>query len=300
MVTLKKRKIDGKTYYYLGHTYRENGKLKYKEVYLGTEFPKNIEKIKREFTLKIYEDKWFASFDEIGKGYQKQLNKMPLEIKRKNLEAFVIRFTYDTNRIEGSKLSFKDTAALLEMGISPKNRPVKDVKEAEAHRLVFYEMLDLNKDLSLGTVLKWHKDMFSETKKSMAGKLRDYQVYISGSEFTPPNPEAVEAYILEFFKWYSVQKNKMQPVELAALAHLKFETIHPFGYGNGRIGRLIMNFILNKNGYPMLDIRYTDRRSYYNALERSNTKNSESIFVQWLFKRYIKESSVFLRKLGAK
>jgi Fic family protein len=297
MVTIKKREISGKTYYYLGHTYREGGKIKYREIYLGPDLPKNIEKIKKEFMLEIYNDRWFVQFEQIKKEYQRQLNKMPLEVRRKNLEAFVIRFTYDTNRIEGSKLSFKDTAALLEMGISPKNRPIRDVKEAEAHRLVFYEMLDDTKELSLGVILRWHKDMFSETKKGMAGKLRDYQVYISGSNFVPPPPEAIESYIVEFFRWYSAEKTRINPVQLAALAHLKFETIHPFGDGNGRIGRLVMNFILNKNGYPLLDIRYTDRRSYYNALERSNTKNDEKIFIQWLFKRYINESGIYLKKL---
>src|SRR5271157_2042817 len=141
MVTLKKREIKGKIYYYLSHTYKVYGKTKYKEIYLGTKLPKNVDKIKREFTLKIYEEKWFTSFEEIKEEYQKQIRKMPIEVKKKNLEAFIIRFTYDTNRIEGSKLSFKDTAALLELGLSPKNRPIRDIKEAEAQRKVFYEML---------------------------------------------------------------------------------------------------------------------------------------------------------------
>lgn len=298
MVTVKKRKIKGKTYYYLGHTYREKSKTRHKELYLGTSLPKNIEKIRKEFASEIYYDKWLAKFEEIKKEYQRQLNKTPLEIRRKNLEAFVIRFTYDTNRIEGSKLSFKDTAALLEMGISPKNKPIIDVKEAEAHRRVFYDMLNNVKELSLGTVLRWHREMFGETKRSIAGKLRNYQVYISGSDFTPPSPEAIGSYTIEFFKWYSYEKTRMNPVELAGLSHLKFETIHPFGDGNGRIGRLITNFILNKNGYPMLDIRYTDRRSYYNALERSNIKNDDKLFVQWFFRRYLKESNIYLRKLN--
>lgn len=297
MVTLKKREIKGKTYYYLSHTYKVYGKSKYKEIYLGTKLPKDVDRIKREFLLKIYGEKWFKSFEEIKEEYQKQIRKMPIEVKNKNLEAFIIRFTYDTNRIEGSKLSFKDTAALLELGLSPKNRPMRDIKEAEAQRKVFYEMLSQESDLSLGLVLKWHRELFEETKKDMAGKLRDYQVYILGSAFTPPAPEFVESYVMNFFSWYSEKKNELHPVELAALAHLKFETMHPFGDGNGRIGRLIMNFILTKNGYPMQDIRYTDRQSYYNALERSNTKNDDSIFVQWFFKRYIKECYIYLKKI---
>jgi len=72
-------------------------------------------------------------------------------------------------------------------------------------------------------------------------------------------------------------------------------TIHPFADGNGRISRLIMNFILNKMGYPMLDIPYEGRSSYYNALERSNLKDEDGIFLQWLMKRYIKEYKRYLR-----
>jgi Fic family protein len=71
--------------------------------------------------------------------------------------------------------------------------------------------------------------------------------------------------------------------------HLKLVTIHPFNDGNGRISRLMMNFVLHKHGYPMLNITYEKRASYYNALERSQTKKQEHIFLQWFFNRYLNE-----------
>jgi Fic family protein len=290
MVVLKKKEISGKTYYYLGHTYRERGKLRYKETYIGRVVPKNMEEIKREFLLDIYKERWFGLFEKIKKGYAKEYGKMPKEMQEKSTETFMIEFTYDTNRIEGSKLSFKDTAMLLEHGISPKDKPIRDVKEAESHKKVFYEMLSYKGDLSIGILLKWHKGLFDETKPAIAGKLRDYQVYISGSRFRPPSALEVRTQILEFFRWYDAEKSKTNPVELAALAHVKFETIHPFGDGNGRIGRLLMNFILYRNRYPMIDIKYAGRRSYYNALEKSNTTGIYAIFVQWFFKRYLKDN----------
>ena len=83
-------------------------------------------------------------------------------------------------------------------------------------------------------------------------------------------------------------------MELAALAHLRFVTIHPFSDGNGRISRLMMNFILKKKNMPMLDIPYTNRNSYYNGLERAQTKKNELIFLQWLFKKYINENKRFI------
>jgi len=98
----------------------------------------------------------------------------------------------------------------------------------------------------------------------------------------------------EFFDWYNKNKKKMHPVELAALVHLKFVTVHPFSDGNGRISRLMMNFILHKNGFPMLDILYEKRTSYYNALERAQLKKNGMIFLQWFFRKYLEENKRFL------
>jgi len=99
----------------------------------------------------------------------------------------------------------------------------------------------------------------------------------------------------EFFDWYKKAKKELHPVELAALAHLKFVTIHPFSDGNGRLSRLMMNFVLNKREFPMLDIPYMKRAGYYNALERSQIKKDEVIFKNWFFRRYEKENRKYLR-----
>ena len=100
--------------------------------------------------------------------------------------------------------------------------------------------------------------------------------------------------LIEFFDWYVKNKNKIHPVELAALVHFKFVSIHPFSDGNGRISRLMMNFVLKDNDFPLMDISYEKRTSYYNALERSNMKNDENIFIQWFFRRYAKEYEGYL------
>ena len=86
----------------------------------------------------------------------------------------------------------------------------------------------------------------------------------------------------------------MPPAELAAVAHLKFVTIHPFGDGNGRVSRLIMNFILNRKGYHMMDIPYEGRNGYYNALENSLIKKEDWIFLQWFARKYVKEHKRYL------
>jgi Fic family protein len=101
--------------------------------------------------------------------------------------------------------------------------------------------------------------------------------------------------LTEFFKWYKKNKDGLHPVELAALVHLKLVTIHPFGDGNGRITRLVMNFVLNRKKYPLFDITYENRNSYYNALQRSQVKKDDKIFLQWFVKRYTKEYERYLK-----
>ncbi len=290
---LKKKQIRNQTYYYLEHSFRKQGKVQKKEVYLGKEIPKNIEEIKKKFIFDIYKEKWFEIFEKIKKNYSKEEKLTPKSAKEKETETFSIKFTYNTQKIEGSKLSLKETANLLERGITPKEKPVIDIKEAENHKKVFYEMIKYQKELRLQIILYWHKKLFQETKEDVAGKIREHQVKISRSNFMPPLDTELEFLLKEFFEWYNKNKDKMNPVELAALVHLKFVTIHPFSDGNGRISRLMMNFVLNKNKMPMLDIAYVNRNSYYNALERAQIKKNDLIFLQWFFKKYSKENKNF-------
>ncbi len=294
MVTVRKRVRGNQTYYYLEHAVRKGRKVQKRELYLGKEIPENIEELKRSFLRKIYEEKWHPLLNKIKEGFSRELRRMPHTSKVKEIETFAIRFTYDTQRIEGSKLTLRETANLLEKGVTPGDKPIADVKEAEAHKEVFYEMLGYKKDLSFQIILYWHKKMFQETKPDIAGRLREHQVAISGSKYMPPFPAEIYPLIREFFKGNARDKEKLHPVELAALVHLKFVTIHPFGDGNGRISRLLMNFILNRHGYPMINIPYEDRNSYYNALRRSQTKKVETIFLNWFIKRYLKEYKRYL------
>lgn len=295
MVRIKKKTVGKQAYYYLEHTIRKGAKVQKKELYLGKRIPRNIEELKRAFLSDIYKERWHARLEKIKEGFSREKRLMPESAKEKETASFMIHFTYDTQRIEGSRLTLRETADLLERGVAPKGKPISDVREAEAHKELFYEMLAYKKDLSLQAVLEWHKRLFQATKPDIAGKIRRHQVVISGSKFRPPFPAEVYPLLKGFFGWYSKNKGKLHPVELAALAHLRFVTIHPFADGNGRISRLMMNFILKKHGYPMLNIHYEGRDSYYNALERAQTKKIDSIFLQWFIKKYIKENKRYSR-----
>lgn len=295
MVIIEKQRKGKKTYYYLSQSYRENKEVKKKRVYLGETMPKDLDKKKKEFEKEIYQKLFFDKILQIKSSFNKEYNAMPKSAKEKSKETFAIKFTYNTQKIEGSTLSLRETANLLEDGITPSAKPLRDVKEAEAHKKLFLEMMTYEKDVSLDLILGWHKKLFKDTKEDIAGKIRQHNVGIAMSKFKPPKYPVMRVMLNEFFDWYQKNKKDTNPVELAALVHLKFVTIHPFGDGNGRISRLLMNFILKKNDFPLLDIPYTKRNSYYNALERSQVSKDESIFVQWFLKRYINEYQEYLK-----
>lgn len=295
MATIKKKRVGTKDYYYLQHSVRVGGTVQTKEKYLGVKLPAKIDALKAEFLAEIYQQRFYPTLDLIKENFAKEQHKMPKSILEKQVRDFSIKFTYDTNRIEGSTLTYRETADLLERGLTPRAKPVRDIKEAESHEKVFFDILDYKKELTLNATLHWHQKLFASTKPDMAGQVRSYQVAISGTKFMPPTPVEVPVLLDEFYRWYASKKDKLHPVELAALVHLKFVTIHPFGDGNGRMSRLMMNFVLHKRGFPMLNIPYENRSSYYHALERAQVKKSDGIFVQWFFKRYVQEYRAYAR-----
>lgn len=292
MVSVRARLIGGKKFYYLEHSVRAGKKVVKHEKYLGDALPKDLDRVKREFIEDIFRVRWFNNFDIVKAGYARHIKSLPRSAREKELETFAVRFTYNTNRIEGSKLTLRETSRLLEHGICPGEKPARDIREAEAHRDVFLEMMGGKKDLSYDLLLYSHRRLFESTKKDIAGQLRSHQVQISGSNFIPPLAVEVYPMLMEFMDWY--KKSKLHPVELAALVHLRLVTIHPFVDGNGRTSRLMMNLVLNNHGFPMLDIPYEKRAGYYTALEKAQLKADETIFLQWFFKRYIRENLKYL------
>jgi Fic family protein len=291
VASIRKRRLGGGTHYYLEQSYRLNGSVRKLEKYLGPSLPADIARLKKDFARDARVKLIHPRLEAIRKAFASEERTLPVSVREKSLRVFAVRFTYDTNRIEGSTLSLRETADLLEGGITPARRPLSDVKEAEAHEAVFRDMLGTKKDLSLQLILEWHHGLFRGTKPDIAGKLRDYQVYISGVKYMPPSPVEVHPLMMEMLAWYHREKSRLHPVELAASLHQRFESIHPFGDGNGRVGRLLLNFVLRRNGWPMLNIAYEKRRGYYAALEGSQTRRDEDVFIRWFLRRYLSENA---------
>lgn len=144
------------------------------------------------------------------------------------------------------------------------------------------------------TIIGWHDEIFSGMDHANADILRKYPGGIRGSRAEYPLWEDVPEDLGRFFKLYD-KSNKLNPAEAAAMAHYLFVSIHPFGDGNGRISRLLMNLILYQNRYPMFIVRMADRRAYHKALERANLVNNLVFFLQWFMKRYMRDNSNYLK-----
>lgn len=295
MVYLKKIKKNNKYYYSLEHSLRRDGKIQRLRKNLGPEVPPNLDEIKGEFFREIYKEIWFDKLDLIQKNFFADIKGLPQIETKKRMKNFGIRFTYNSNRIEGSTLKLRDTQMLLGENISPDNKPMNHIIEARAHQKLFYNMLEYEGALDEKVVLEWHYDLLYETEPDIAGTFRTHEVEIKYSTTVPPHHHDMPELLEEFFDWIedNVTSLELHPVELAALVHQKFVTIHPFSDGNGRISRIMQNYILNKFNFPMLIIDYTIRRSYYNALERSNMKEDPYIFVQWFVRNYLKTYNKF-------
>jgi len=285
-----------KKYYYLEHTIRIGKIFENKRLYLGNSIPQDINSKKEKFLYDLFESLNKKELEEIKENWNKNYSKYPESSKDKYIESFMIKFTYNTNKIEGGTLTLKETADLLQEQITPKNKSIRDVREAESHKKVFYEMLKNKKKLNLTTILYWHRELFKEIDLEIAGKIREHPVAIARSKTKLPLPIELEFLLREFFIWYNKYYGKINPVLMAALVHLKFVSIHPFSDGNGRISRLMMNHTLNSLDYPMLNIEYINRNAYYTALERSQTRNKDETFISYIIKRYFKEYNSLRKK----
>jgi Fic family protein len=271
-----KRKKGQIEYFYLQHSYRKEGKVITKERYLGKELPENIEEIKAKLMHEPHEI-LFEKLEKIKINFKNEWNKTPSSAKEKNLREIAIAFTYNTNAIEGSTITFEEARLILEDKIAP-NKPIRDIRETESHAIVFLEMLKSKEKISDQLMLKWHKEIFRDTEPDIAGIFRNYPVRVG--PYLAPDWLNVDNLIKQLIDF--TNQSNLNSVELAARAHYIFEKIHPFGDGNGRIGRLLMNYILWKDGYPMLIIEYKKRKSYYKALQRP-----EEGFVSYFIRRYI-------------
>ncbi len=221
----------------------------------------------------------------------KQLKfKRPLtagEIERLN-EQFLTAYTYNSNAIEGNTLTLRETDMVLR-GLTIDKKSLREHLEVIGHKEAFDYVRELVSDsvpLSENVIKNIHYLVLAD-KKEDRGVYRKIPVKIMGASHEPVQPYLIVPKMEQLLEDY--QKSNADIAAKLAKFHIEFEAIHPFIDGNGRTGRLLINLELMKQGYPPIDIKFTDRTKYYDAFDQFHVNNNLSAMAD-LFARYINES----------
>lgn len=204
-------------------------------------------------------------------------------------EEFMIEFTYNSNAIEGNTLTLKETAMALE-GMTIDQKPLKDHLEAVGHRDAFLYVQDIaTKDMPISeSVIRNIHSLVLINRPEDKGTYRRIPVRIMGAYTEPLQPYMVQPAMEGLLIENNKRTETMNIIERIARFHLEFEGIHPFIDGNGRTGRLIMNLDLIRNGYPPINVKFTDRKRYYDAFDAYYRDNDASKMIS-LIAEYVNE-----------
>ena len=214
---------------------------------------------------------------EAKKARLSELRPLTLGEVERLREEFMVEFTYNSNAIEGNTLTLKETAMALE-GMTIDQKPLKDHLEAVGHRDAFLYVQDIaTKDMPISeNVIKNIHSLVLINSPEDRGNYRRIPVRIMGAYTEPLQPymvqPAMEGLLIENKK----RTETMNIIERIARFHLEFEGIHPFIDGNGRTGRLVLNLDLIRNGYPPINVKFTDRKRYYDAFDAYYRDNDAS------------------------
>lgn len=313
MVFIRTRTIHGKKRYYLEQSIRlPNGTIRKKSIYLKVQDPIKeyslltqyrkvmetaIEKIKIEAGIEKYNQNDIFTKDllrelELTKlGYQKILRRLTPHQLSDVLDRFTINFTYESNAIEGNSLTLKDVTFIIKEGEITAGKNLREVYETINTRKALDWIMQKKPQISQKEIIKLHEILVKDTGVSTGYK--KLPNFLLGRMIKTTSPVHVEKEMQALISWYH-QNSDLHPLQRAALFHGKFERIHPFEDGNGRVGRLLINIILLNDGYPPLIIRKTQRVRYFHALDAFDHDHPENLY-WFLIEKYKKTYDLFFK-----
>lgn len=239
-------------------------------------------------------DESMAEMDRIEKLYAEWHSLLPMreEDRRRLDRKFMLEFNYNSNHMEGNTLTYGQTELLLLFGKVAEEADMKDLEEMKAHnvalKMIQAEASSSERPLTERFIRELHRTLLREdyTKHGAGCPLLTTVVIHAGEYKTRPNsvktvtgerfeyasPEETPALMAELVAWYrsAEEAGELSPIRLASVFHYRFIRIHPFDDGNGRIARLLVNYILAKHGYPMIVVRSKDKNAYLSALNRAD------------------------------
>lgn len=182
-------------------------------------------------------------------------------------ESYDIELTYTSNAIEGNTLTLRETAEVIQHGITVGGKKLADHLEATDHYDALKwmrEKAEANTTLDEAAILELHRRVVLQSKPEIAGMYSQFPRRIAGSAVIFPNPAKVPYLMAKFGDRLATMPNTP---EAAFDAHFQLVNIHPFADGNGRTARLLMNLMLIRGGYPPVAVRPEDRNRYLDTLE---------------------------------
>ena len=227
--------------------------------------------------------KEWQSLQPVKEEYQQRLD-----------QKFMLEFNYNSNHIEGNTLTYGQTELLLMYGQVVENARMKDLEEMKASniglKMVKLEAEDKGRPLTESFIRGLHRTLlredYEERREYPDGSVRTYTVHagiyktrpnsvktVTGEFFEYASPEETPALMTDLIQWYNKEEREglLSPIELATLFHYRYIRIHPFEDGNGRVSRLIVNYILHRHGYPMIVVKSADKTNYLIALNRCDS-----------------------------
>lgn len=211
-------------------------------------------------------------------------------------DQFVLSLTYNTNRIEGSTLTEDETAAILFENASLPNKSLTEQLEAKNHQTAYNFMFDWLKEKKLldeEFILRLHAILMNSIRPD-AGIYRNHGVRIMGTNVPTANYPKVPELMKKLVKDMNMQKG--DPIEKLADIHSRFEQIHPFSDGNGRIGRLLIHAMLLKNNFPPALILQKNKRLYMKYLNKSQMTGDQSLLEDFLCDSIMLSFEIMKRK----
>lgn len=222
---------------------------------------------------------------------------LPLALVKNLEDWFRVELTYTSNAIEGNTLTRRETAVVIEKGLTVGGKSLREHLEATNHAraIDFIQTLIAKKPTQFNAhdVLDIHSLILKSIDDENAGHYRRVPVRISGSAVVLPNPQKVPDLMDEFQSWLA-GKHDLHPVAFAGEAHYRLVTIHPFVDGNGRTARLLMNLLLMMYGYPPGIIRKRDRLAYIGALEKAQLGGSKQDYDALIAKAVDRSLDIYL------
>lgn len=196
-----------------------------------------------------------------------------------------VELTYTSNAIEGNTLTRRETAEVIEHGITVGGKLLRDHLEAVDHYAALLWMRELatqSTPINENIVCELHRRIVLRSQPDIAGIYSQYARRIAGSMVVLPNPIKILQLMNEFGKW--LETIPQTPTAIFA-AHFQLTAIHPFSDGNGRAARLLMNLLLIRNGYPPITVRSEDRKIYLDSLEQGSLTGDLNAYQLFMHER---------------